>query len=155
MDINSLLFVGLAILVILLIIGIIHKIMSMIISVVTIVVIVMFLWNVTPVEYKACVDLSLALSGSKLFEKISPEHQEIIDKTDIKVNLNSNFTLAYPKFAKTSSRKEPITNENNHDFDINLFSYDKDLREIRVVSTPRNADTVTKVLKNMGISIVK
>lgn len=153
MDMNILLFIGLAILVIFLVVGIIHKIVSMIVSVVVVVVLAGVVWNFMPIEYKACIDLSLALTGSKFFSEISPEHEALIDKTDVKVNLNSAFTLAYPQFTSTSSRKDPITNENNHEFDMNLFTFDKNLKSIRVISSPKNADKVVNVLKGLGITV--
>lgn len=153
MDINTLLFIGLAILLICLIVGIIHKIVSMIVSVIVIVVLAGVVWNFMPIEYKACIDLSLALTGSKFFSDISPEHEALLDETDIKVNLNSAFTLAYPQFTTSSSRKDPITNENNHEFDINLFTFDKNLKSIRVISSPKNAEKVVNVLKGLGITI--
>lgn len=155
MDMSTLLFIGLAVVIVLLIVGLVNRLIHMVVSTVVIVVVICLVWNIVPIEYRVCADLSLALSGSKIFEKISPEHEKIIQEVDVVVNFDSSMTVAYPKFATTSSRKEPITNDNNHEFDINLFSFDRELQSIRVVSTPKNAETVTRVLSGLGIKIVK
>ena len=155
MDLSTVLFLGGAVLAILFVIGIVNQIKNMIASALTILLVAGAIWYVMPIQYKATVDLSLALSGSKIFEEISPQHVEIIRNTKVVVNFDSKLTLAYPSFVNTPSNKTEITNENNHDFNMDMFTFDKELESIRIISTPKNAKTVERVLSNIGIKIKK
>lgn len=153
MDLSSIIFIIGAVLLVVFIIGIINRLMHMVISAVVFVGVLALVWYVTPIEYKACVDLSLALSGSRLFQEVSEEHQEIIGKTKVLVNYESKLTIAYPEFDRVTSNKTPITNENNHDFNMDLFTYDKTLQAIKIRTTQDKRTEVNDTLRSIGVKV--
>lgn len=134
--------------------SIVHRLIKTAISTFAFIVACYFIWAVTPMPIKASVDLTLALTGSRMFAEVDEEHMNYLEDTGLKIKFTGAFTYAFPEFT-TVSNAPKVTNDNAYDFDMNFFTFDYVPRHINIVTTPKREGEVTQILKSLGFNVNK
>jgi hypothetical protein len=129
--------------------SIFYKLIKTAVATIAIVVIVAYLWQYVPIQYKACLDLTLALTGSEVFKEVSEENLAYIKALDIHLVTKDGLTLAYPEYYQAA--KPSTSTDNNDIFNTDLFTQEKNVRAIKIVTSHQGEETVQRVLKELGI----
>lgn len=115
--------------------GFIKRLVGLVTSSATIIILALVVYTLMPQPAKASLDLTLALTGSKIFENVSEENIQTLRDVGIKVNFAGGFTYAYPVYTTVSDAPE-VTNSNVYDFSTDFFTFTYVPRHIKVVTTP-------------------
>lgn len=152
MSLNDLLFIVTIVVGIFLIIGIIKKLLVFVLTAVAIVLGVWFIWFIMPPEYKAVTDVTLALSGNAIFSNINESTVQYLNGVDILINTNGTKTRVTPVLQDVKIDNSQLSNENNNEFNLNRFFTKQKLVQLKILTTPENADRLEKVLLQLGLT---
>lgn len=154
MDIRTLLFLIIVAIVGVAMLGILYRQIKFTVSAIIFALTLLIVYNVMPLPYKACIDLSLSLSGAEFFKDISEDNLKFINSVGVTVDYNSKITLAYPEFIHTYSGSK-IDSKDITEFRIEYFSFDSDVVNIKIITTPKNSKKVDNILKELHIRTKK
>lgn len=150
MDIRGLMVIGLVVFAILIAIGFVKKITKLIIMTVGIVILIWGVMAVLPAGMKAGVDLSLTLTGAKVFKTIPEDSAELLKSGFIRLTPTDKFSFAYPKYM-TVRDAPPVTPDNVHDFDMDFFTTTKVYEGVEIKYFPKDLEKIKAILHKNGI----
>ena len=152
MDIRLIILLLIVATVILAILAIIRRSIKIGISILVLYVALTFVYSVLPIEAKASIDISLALTGSKYFAKVSEEHIAYVKDRGIDIKTTPFFSFAYPVYT-TYQDAPPVTADNITDFNIDYFDTEKGCIGIQVMIQEKQFDKAISILTSMGFVV--
>lgn len=150
MDIRGFIIVGIVIVGATIIFGIIEKMTRLIFTAIGTVILIMGVMYVLPPGVKASVDLSLTLTGAKVFKNIPEESIEVLKSGYIRFEPAKHVSVAIPKYEAVKDAPV-VTSKNVHDWNMDMFTITQEYRGTTIKYFPKDEDKFKAILEKNGL----